>query len=203
MIERLLSVPLLTAAAMTMFCADAERLTPSQALDRITRQASSLSTGSMPADHSTLQLAYTVNDSVSQSAGVYVFTSDDNSFLLAPADDLAPALLGYGNGFDPDNMPDNFRWWLGNYAAQIQYLSTHPEASVTATADHAPIPHLVSTTWNQGEPFNNLCPTDAGGRSVTGCVATAMSRINQLSPMSRHLRHRHTLLHMEQQDPVV
>ena len=177
MIKRLLSVSLLTAAAMTMFCADAERLSPTQALDRITRQASSLSTGSLPADHATLQLAYTVNDSVSQSAGVYVFTSDDNSFLLAPADDLAPALLGYGNGFDPDNMPDNFRWWLGNYAAQIQYLSTHPEASVTATADHAPIPHLVSTTWNQGEPFNNLCPTDAGGRSVTGCVATAMSQI--------------------------
>ena len=37
----------------------------------------------------------------------------------------------------------------------------------------------VLTTWNQGGPYNSFCPMDPqnGGRSVTGCVATAMSQV--------------------------
>jgi len=41
----------------------------------------------------------------------------------------------------------------------------------------------VETTWKQGSPYNNFCPYDPPpppspyGRSVVGCVATAMSQI--------------------------
>lgn len=41
----------------------------------------------------------------------------------------------------------------------------------------AVIPALVSTQWNQDAPYNDKCPTDAGGRSVTGCAATALAQI--------------------------
>ena len=37
----------------------------------------------------------------------------------------------------------------------------------------------VETTWHQGYPYNNFCPLDPSTnyRSITGCVATAMSQI--------------------------
>ena len=38
-------------------------------------------------------------------------------------------------------------------------------------------PILGETVWGQGEPFNHKCPEINGERTVTGCVATAMSQI--------------------------
>ena len=38
-------------------------------------------------------------------------------------------------------------------------------------------PILEETIWGQGKPFNNKCPEINGERTVTGCVATALSQI--------------------------
>ena len=52
---------------------------------------------------------------------------------------------------------------------------TGPRRAPLAATDIAP---LVSTTWNQGAPYNNLCPVYSGSnRSATGCVATAMAQV--------------------------
>jgi hypothetical protein len=36
---------------------------------------------------------------------------------------------------------------------------------------------LLTTSWYQGSPYNNLCPMGDGGRCIVGCVATAASQI--------------------------
>jgi len=37
---------------------------------------------------------------------------------------------------------------------------------------------LISTTWAQGDPYNQQCPLDSNGcRTIVGCVATAASQI--------------------------
>ncbi len=36
---------------------------------------------------------------------------------------------------------------------------------------------LLTTRWNQGDPYNRKCPVINGRRSVTGCVATAFAQI--------------------------
>jgi len=36
---------------------------------------------------------------------------------------------------------------------------------------------LLTTTWHQGAPYNNLCPWGDGNRTVVGCVATATAQI--------------------------
>ncbi len=48
-----------------------------------------------------------------------------------------------------------------------------PEAGSTSTGG------WVITQWNQSSPYNNMCPLDiaSGGRSYTGCPATAMAQI--------------------------
>ncbi|MCP4569625.1 MAG: hypothetical protein GY841_18765 [FCB group bacterium] len=38
---------------------------------------------------------------------------------------------------------------------------------------------LLTSTWHQGAPYNNLCPEGDGGRTVVGCVATAAAQILQ------------------------
>lgn len=40
-------------------------------------------------------------------------------------------------------------------------------------------PMLGGIRWNQGDPYNALCPviTSTGKRTVTGCVATAMAQV--------------------------
>jgi hypothetical protein len=36
---------------------------------------------------------------------------------------------------------------------------------------------LLTSTWDQGAPYNNQCPVYEGQRSMVGCVATAMAQI--------------------------
>jgi len=54
----------------------------------------------------------------------YVFGAENNEgFVIVAADDRITPVLGYShtNGFSADNMPPNLKWWLGEYAKQIQF----------------------------------------------------------------------------------
>ena len=123
-----------------------------------------------------------------QVSGLYLFNMTDGGFVIVSNDDCATPILGYSdNGrIDPDNMPDNMRAWLQGYAKEIAWMQQHPTEVAAARGQEAqtvspvktPISPLVSTTWDQGEPYNNLCPEYASGKpSATGCVATAMAQL--------------------------
>ena len=128
---------------------------------------------------------------ISAEAGftnVYVFTTE-SSFVLMAADDCVQPILGYSlNGpFDIENMPDNKRTWIEGYSNEIQYAIAHQtRATLEVTQQWRDLAEgnfnqgravvvtpLLQTKWNQGSPYNLLCP----GGSVTGCVATAMAQI--------------------------
>lgn len=54
----------------------------------------------------------------------YIFVTENNDgFVIVAGDDRIAPVLGYSdtNGFYVDNMPDNLKWWLDEYAKQIQY----------------------------------------------------------------------------------
>ena len=111
----------------------------------------------------------------------YVFNvGEGQGYIIAGADDRIPAVLGYsGHGtFNPQNMPANMQAWLKGYNDQMEYLNRHPEAAAPLkTVSGEPISPLIQTNWDQGAPYNNLCPMDGDNRSITGCVATAMAQI--------------------------
>ncbi len=115
----------------------------------------------------------------------YVFDrGTDEGFVIVSGDDQTPAVLGYtdAGSFDYSAIPDNMREWLDNYAQQIADVQqagyTASELPVAALKTHDPIDVLVETRWNQGSPYNLLCPDYfRTGRSVTGCVATAMAQV--------------------------
>lgn len=118
----------------------------------------------------------------------YVFNRDAG-FVIVSADDRAPEVLGYSDAgpFDVDSLPDNFRYLLNTYAVELESLAATPEGIVlpekmversTQATGKSVAPLLGSILWDQGDPYNLQCPVMSdGGRSVVGCVATAMAQI--------------------------
>lgn len=168
---------LLIAAAATSTVLSAP-LSPEQALRRV--QHDSAPGARCAAERMTL--TYTAAETAQPA--YYVFSSDQG-YVIAGADDLAAPVLGYapGSTFAYDSLPAQLRWWLGEYASQLQHArecADGYDTSVTvATArpQRLPILPLVATRWNQGTPYNDLCPVYGTERTVTGCVATAMAQI--------------------------
>ncbi|MCM1137494.1 MAG: thiol protease/hemagglutinin PrtT [Duncaniella sp.] len=114
---------------------------------------------------------------------VYVFESiNSDGYMIVSADDIAAPVLGYSDNepFDAKNMPINLKWWLDEYKGEI---AAALNAGVTAAykpqsrASKAAIAPKVTTKWNQGEPYNDLCPSIGSSKTVTGCVATAFAQV--------------------------
>lgn len=168
----------LAAAALT---AAADVLTPSQALERIGAEGSEVPAAMRKAARKGQLLPARTVMSDGQP-GVYLFTPSDGPMMLLSAESDAPALLGYADEYTPGaSIPPALEYMMDYYAAQISDLRAGlfrapAEASAKAT-DFEPIAPICKTKWNQGAPYNAMCPTDANGRSVTGCVATAMAQV--------------------------
>ena len=167
-------------------------------------QKSQVLTKTIGLSNSTLTLAYTCKDSIitrssTEKAYYYVFNiGDNNGFIIVSGDDRAKDILGYShNGkFNSDSLPTNFSTWLNFYQKEIKALINQPEelsytSSVSlSTTDNATTNKTTYATsvasllggikWDQGTPYNELCPTistKSTERTVTGCVATAMAQV--------------------------
>ena len=121
-----------------------------------------------------------------QISGLYVFSmSDEGGFIIVSNDDRTLPILGFSESgkLDMDNMPDNMRAWLQNYADEIAWLKTQSyDATRTNTRagshEKETVEPLLTTRWNQRAPYNDLCPDySTGKKAVTGCVATAMAQV--------------------------
>ena len=133
-----------------------------------------------------VKLAYTQYQVDNTTPAVFVFNSTSEGFVLVSAEDNARAVLGYSDEgtFDANNIPENMQFWLQMYADEMrrevkgerrEAKGERREAVEESYPTISPI--LGETVWGQGEPFNNKCPEINGERTVTGCVATAMSQI--------------------------
>lgn len=131
-------------------------------------------------------------------AAFYAFNLNPG-FVIISGDDAFTPVIGYsfeGEFVFEDAIP-NYKGFLLNYVEQIKYirdnqLAAEPEftaqwqellvedvtgISITRERDVEP---LLSSTWDQGSPYNLLCPEDPagpGGHTWVGCVATAMAQI--------------------------
>lgn len=158
--------------------ASASPLTPEQALQRL---------NDSPARHlkgiSTPTLSMKVGPD-SEAPALYVFDrSDSQGYLVVSADDCAAPLLGYTDSgtFDSASLPPQLAWWLDEYARKITYLREHgarkaPKGKASGQ-ELSTIAPLLTTSWNQLTPYNNLCPKTSGANCATGCVATALAMV--------------------------
>ena len=114
----------------------------------------------------------------------YVFNRGENQgYIIVSGDDQTLPILGYTEEgeFDYEQLPINMRSWLESREQQLMELSTSSNLTSQprrAISTHDAISPMVTSKWNQGDPYNQECPMYFTlGRSVTGCVATAMAQV--------------------------
>lgn len=111
-------------------------------------------------------------------------------YVLVSGDDRFNEVLGYSDSeqFDEQNMPDNMRAWLQGYVDEMNHLKSinyQPTLRRAPATTKTAVEPLITTKWNQGSPYNNLCPIDTDNkRSITGCMATAMAQV-----VNYHIQH--------------
>lgn len=118
----------------------------------------------------------------------------NNGFVIVSANDKAKTILGYSdNGaFDINDIPESFKSWLKVYQNEIGFLNTQTESTsiqqlnvnenteVNNAFASSVSPLLKSIKWNQGTPYNLLCPvidSTNSSKAVTGCGATALAQV--------------------------
>lgn len=167
--------------AMAVFMASAisaRELTAEQAWNRVAgaRQTAQ----KMPSVTSvTPKLVKTVNTDTGQPA-YYIFNTGGCT-VFASADDIAVPVLGYTESplTDMNQIPPAMAYMLDTYVRQIEWAESQGvQTNYTSTRanDWQPIEPLVATKWDQGSPYNDLCPLKNGKPTYTGCVATAMAQ---------------------------
>ena len=164
-----------------------------------------------------MQLVYTgrATDTLTRAATdcYYVFAMQPKGFVIVAADERVNPILGYSydNDFVVENMPEQVRGWLGGYEKQIKTVidrDMEPAAETTTkwsrlksgqpmsnTRNGNSVGPLLTTQWDQGQYYNNLCPADANGPAghvYTGCVATAMAQIINYHQYPQHGRGTHS-----------
>ena len=117
-----------------------------------------------------------------ENAYYYVFNAPRNQgYVIVSGDDRTAEVLGYSykGSFDESRLPMHFKSFLQTYADEIQYLD---DAKITEIQraprraeeqDYEPIEPLLTSHWDQGSPYNGLCPSN----SPTGCAATSTAQV--------------------------
>ncbi|MBD5358047.1 MAG: hypothetical protein HDR88_13750 [Bacteroides sp.] len=171
--KKLFTGMILAGAAFSLY---ATPITPEQALERV----GYTNGGVFKAPGA--QLAHTALTAAGSPA-MYVFNRPMNGgYMIVSADDVAYPLLGYADSgsFSEEEMPPQMKWWLEEYARQIQYASEHPSAILNSSVRKAygeAISPQLKTKWDQVAPYNDMCPLYGTQRTYTGCVATAMAQV--------------------------
>ncbi|MEI8085792.1 MAG: C10 family peptidase [Paludibacter sp.] len=139
----------------------------------------------------------TTSSTLANNAYYYVYNVGENDgFVIVSGDDRAKDILGYSDSgtFESNEIPENLKSWLDFYASELKLLAAQPETAAFAprlrtnaatkvvknerTFATTVAPLLGGIKWNQGSPYNNMCPMfDATTRCVSGCVATGMAQV--------------------------
>jgi hypothetical protein len=155
--------------------------------------------GQVAPDQLRILSAYTETDGIENF--YYVFRISQGGFVMVSADDRLNPVLGYSfkNDFGFENRPPNVRWWLQQYADQVKYVRDKQLVQgsqgaecweyylndnfkiTSAFKEGKAVEPLLTTTWDQGWPYNYYCPPTSsggsGGHTYVGCVATAIAQI--------------------------
>jgi hypothetical protein len=130
----------------------------------------------------------------------YAINFEKGGFVLVSATDAAIPVLGYSpdGEFSLQNQSPSLHHWIEGYELQLDEIIREdlpPTPGIVAEwnalinyvpaepyniRDSRGVEPLLPCTWNQGSPYNDLCPEDItgpGGHVYSGCVATAMSQI--------------------------
>ena len=117
---------------------------------------------------------------------LYIFNrTDSDGFVIIAGDDRVRPVLAYSkeDSFDMNNIADGARFLISAWCEVIESMRSSNGNRFTADATIEDLSDIQdeliyeTALWDQGEPFNREAPVMEDAKSVTGCVATAMSII--------------------------
>ena len=150
-------------------------------------------------DITVLSIKYTHLQPNSSIPAFYVIENKGVGFCLVSADDIFRPILGFSNKANAytQDIPSNVKTFFDDIASEMSYViqvkqlkgqykqepnnSTNDMPMFFAPGDQQTgVQPLLTTTWNQNDYYNNLCPSDTSGpngHAYAGCVATSMGQI--------------------------
>ena len=113
--------------------------------------------------------------------GFYIFNAEQNGgFVIVASDDRLPEILAYSahGTLNPNHASKNVKWLLDYYTKVISSLPVESDTENQSIRSARPtIRPMITSTWGQGAPYNNMCPVQKGQHCQTGCVATALAQV--------------------------
>lgn len=172
---------LLALCAAAALQASADRISSSQALQRLVQHQQSKAAA---AQHGAAkQPTFTLRKSAvgaSNTAGYYIFDSSLGGYVVAAADDQMPAVLATidSGRYDETALPDGFKAWL----AEVERYGVSQPAKAPVAQSVTPLLDDDMIAWGQEAPYNNQCPTFSYGgydgySTLAGCAAIAIGQI--------------------------
>lgn len=150
-------------------------------------------------DYNDIVMSSVIEEKISGQTLIYIVDFKFEGFVIVSGNKNTKPILAYSfdGVYENKNLPPQYRGWLDQYLLQLEYLQQHPEISNTQFSDEwerleknkpeellihkgKDISPMLTTTWDQGVYYNELCPADPagpGGHCVTGCVATALGQL--------------------------
>ena len=146
-----------------------------------------------------MDAVYTAVDAANPAEALYyVFNiNQPQGFVIVSANDIARPILGYSlqGAYNQYDMPPNFEAWMNSVAEAIgqgirngiasdpeiftewEALLGHDVNYFTKRDGEKAVNPLITTKWDQEDPYNQQCPLYQGQKCYTGCVATAMAQV--------------------------
>lgn len=126
-----------------------------------------------------MNIVYKAEKPAGRDAYYYVAQAANGGYVIVSGEDRTQSVIGFVDGerFDAADIPDNMRYWLQEFARQVDYLDRHPQAQpkiVSTEGANAVAPLLGTTAWNQSPYYNKYAPE---GNFPIGCVAVALGQI--------------------------
>ena len=124
----------------------------------------------------------------------YVFHFNAGGFVLISAENSFEPIFAYSleNDYISENQPINLEFWINQYKEQVSLVraeNMQPSAAIEkkwkdllnnnyrANNKSRSVEYLITTKWNQGWPYNSMCPVNDEGQAVSGCVATGYAQL--------------------------
>ena len=129
----------------------------------------------------------------------YIFNFEEKGYVIVSADNSITPILAYSfkGLYSEENPAPQFTAWMKQYYDQIHFIKDNPipenrktisewyrllsddpaDLKILKTRNVEP---LIYSKWDQGSPYNGMCPPDAlgpGGYTYAGCVPTCMGQI--------------------------
>lgn len=148
---------------------------------------------------------------------IYLFEAvGQKGYVVVAGDDAAHPILGNSdrNDFPTESMSPEARYWLRYYEREIAWARENRigategiRAEWEALKEGKPLPEakapavdpMLTSVWNQGTPYNQMCP----GNAPVGCVATALTQIMRYWKYPEHGTGYHEYTYADRPDSVV